>query len=485
MHIREKGAGRRMSYELRKIQITDVQFGDVNRIDKGVLTIDAQSIIDLLMEDKRIKSVEIDIAKPAESVRILPVKDVIEPRAKAEGNVFPGIQSDVAEAGKGVTYALKGCAVVTTGPIVGFQEGLIDMSGPGAQYSIFSKLNNIVIQIFKEENVEPHEHEQIVREAGIKAARYIGQIGLNYEDYVSEEIHWKPIGEKYREYPELPKVVYVYNCMAQGLLHDTYYYGRDAKMMIPTLITPPEVADGAIVSGNCVSPGSKTTTYHHQNNAVLEQCLARHGKEINFMGIVLNPLMVTLKEKTVKSSSRNKSRSRKKKSRQNHLRDESKNRVSISQRPPDLKEVDDAPAMDFLKDVISRMGLDLEVKAYANEECVYFEISGPDSGSIIGKRGQTLDSIQYLTSLVANKDRDKYLRVIVDAENYRSKREKTLEQLANRLADKVQRTGKNVRLEPMNPYERKVIHSALQKNAAVTTRSEGEEPYRRVIIERK
>jgi glycine reductase len=297
MHIREKGAGRRMSYELRKIQITDVQFGDVNRIDKGVLTIDAQSIIDLLMEDKRIKSVEIDIAKPAESVRILPVKDVIEPRAKAEGNVFPGIQSDVAEAGKGVTYALKGCAVVTTGPIVGFQEGLIDMSGPGAQYSIFSKLNNIVIQIFKEENVEPHEHEQIVREAGIKAARYIGQIGLNYEDYVSEEIHWKPIGEKYREYPELPKVVYVYNCMAQGLLHDTYYYGRDAKMMIPTLITPPEVADGAIVSGNCVSPGSKTTTYHHQNNAVLEQCLARHGKEINFMGIVLNPLMVTLKEK--------------------------------------------------------------------------------------------------------------------------------------------------------------------------------------------
>ncbi|HQE26056.1 MAG TPA: RNA-binding cell elongation regulator Jag/EloR [Candidatus Atribacteria bacterium] len=191
------------------------------------------------------------------------------------------------------------------------------------------------------------------------------------------------------------------------------------------------------------------------------------------------------KEKTVKSGSRNKSRSRKKKSRQQHLRDESKNRVSISQRPPDLKEVDDAPAMDFLKDVISRMGLDLEVKAYANEECVYFEISGPDSGSIIGKRGQTLDSIQYLTSLVANKDRDKYLRVIVDAENYRSKREKTLEQLANRLADKVQRTGKNVRLEPMNPYERKVIHSALQKNAAVTTRSEGEEPYRRVIIERK
>lgn len=205
-----------MNYELRKIQIDDVRFGDENRIDKGVLTINAQNIVDLIMEDKRIKSVEIDIARPGESVRILPVKDVIEPRAKVGGNVFPGVHSDVTEAGQGVTYALKGCAVVTTGPIVGFQEGLIDMSGPGAQYSIFSKLNNIVIQIFKEESIEPHEHEQVVREAGIKAARYIGQLGLEYEDYVTEEIRWKPIGEKYGEYPELPKVVYVYNCMAMA-----------------------------------------------------------------------------------------------------------------------------------------------------------------------------------------------------------------------------------------------------------------------------
>ena len=90
-----------------------------------------------------------------------------------------------------------------------------------------------------------------------------------------------------------------------------------------------------------------------------------------------------------------------------------------------------------------------------------------------------------ISQLVANKDKDKYLRVIVDAENYRSKREKTLEQLAYRLADKVQKSGRSVKLEPMNPYERKVIHAALQKNSRVTTRSEGEEPYRRVIIERK
>lgn len=286
-----------MTYELRKVQIKDVRLGTENGISQGVLTINEKGVIDLIKEDARVKDVEIQIARPGESARILPVKDVIEPRIKLNGDIFPGVCSEIDEAGTGVTYALKGCAVVTTGPIVGFQEGLIDMSGPGAEYSIFSALNNIVIQIFKADSVEPHEHEQTVRKAGIKAAKYIAQAALNCVEFTAEKLEWKNIGEKYQEYPDLPKVVYVYNCMAQGLLHDTYYYGRDAKMMTPMLLNPFEVMDGAVISGNCVSPGSKTTTYHHQNNAVIAQCLARHGKEINFMGIILNPLMVTLKEK--------------------------------------------------------------------------------------------------------------------------------------------------------------------------------------------
>ncbi len=178
-----------------------------------------------------------------------------------------------------------------------------------------------------------------------------------------------------------------------------------------------------------------------------------------------------------------KQRPRKQRNKPQSIRE--KESFTIRERPADLQEVDDAPALDFLKDVTRRMGLDLQVKAFTNESCLYFEISGKDSGTIIGKRGQTLDSIQYLTSLVVNKDKEKYQRVVVDAENYREKREKTLEQLANRLADKVQKSGKSVRLEPMNPYERKVIHATLQRNGAVTTRSEGEEPYRRVVIERK
>ncbi|MFV0518111.1 MAG: RNA-binding cell elongation regulator Jag/EloR [Aminipila sp.] len=156
-----------------------------------------------------------------------------------------------------------------------------------------------------------------------------------------------------------------------------------------------------------------------------------------------------------------------------------------SERPEDLVSIDKSPALDFLRDVTEKMGIEVTVTACENENSIYLDISGKDSGTVIGKRGQTLDAIQYLTRLVVNKDDEKYKRVVVDAENYRSKREKTLEQLASRLADKVVRTKKSVRLEPMNPYERKIIHATLQGNPKITTRSEGEEPYRRVIIEMK
>lgn len=150
-----------------------------------------------------------------------------------------------------------------------------------------------------------------------------------------------------------------------------------------------------------------------------------------------------------------------------------------------LQEVEDHEALRFMKEVTEKMGLDITVRAMVGEDMVYLEMDGKDSGTVIGKRGQTLDSIQYLTSLVVNKDSEKYIKVVVDAENYRAKRQKTLEQLANRLASKVMKTKKYVRLEPMNPYERKVIHATLQQHRNITTRSEGEEPYRRVVIEYK
>jgi len=163
-----------------------------------------------------------------------------------------------------------------------------------------------------------------------------------------------------------------------------------------------------------------------------------------------------------------------------------KEKLSISKRPTNLVPVSAGNAADiFFREIIEKMLLDINIKSFENEECVYLEVEGKDSRTVIGKRGQTLDAIQYLTNLVMNKNRDSYIRVIVDVEGYRSRRERTLESLALKLSGKVEKTGRSVRLEPMNPYERKVIHSTLQSNPRINTRSEGEEPYRRVIIEKK
>ena len=151
----------------------------------------------------------------------------------------------------------------------------------------------------------------------------------------------------------------------------------------------------------------------------------------------------------------------------------------------DLSVCENHIALEFLAEVTEQMGLSLDITAKEGGEALYIDIQGKDSGTIIGKRGQTLDAIQYLTSLVVNKDQENYTRVVVDAENYRAKREKTLEMLAIRLANKVAKTKKSVKLEPMNPYERKVIHATLQNHPHVTTKSEGQDPYRRVIIELK
>ena len=149
---------------------------------------------------------------------------------------------------------------------------------------------------------------------------------------------------------------------------------------------------------------------------------------------------------------------------------------------PEEKEEAKEKAVKFLKDVFASIEMEVEVHAEFEDEVLTVEMSGEDMGVLIGKRGQTLDSLQYLTSLVVNKGKSGYVRVKVDTENYRSRRKETLENLAKNIAYKVKRTRRPVFLEPMNPYERRIIHSALQNDPYVTTHSEGEEPYRKVVV---
>ena len=142
-------------------------------------------------------------------------------------------------------------------------------------------------------------------------------------------------------------------------------------------------------------------------------------------------------------------------------------------------------AEDFLTQLFSKMGITATVVVEEDDKTVKINIVGDSSGILIGRRGETLDSIQYLTSLVVNKNKENYKKIYIDTENYRQKREDALVSLANRIAAKVSKTGRRVVLEPMNPYEIRILHSTLHDHPTVMTVSEGEEPYRRVIIKKK
>lgn len=288
-----------MKLELGKIFIKDIQLAAQTKIENGTLFIDENAIKSLVLEDDRIKDVKVDLARPGESVRITPVKDVIEPRVKVEGGggIFPGMVNKVQTVGSGRTHVLSGCAVVTCGKIVGFQEGIIDMQGPGAEFAPFSKLCNVCLVIEPVDGLTQYDYEAAARFAGLKTANYLGEFGKNVKPDEIDAFETKPLLEQANEFPNLPKVGYVYMLQTQGLLHDTYVYGVDGKKIVPTVLYPTEVMDGCITSGNCVSACDKNTTYHHQNNPVIHDLYERHGKDINFMGVIITNENVYLADK--------------------------------------------------------------------------------------------------------------------------------------------------------------------------------------------
>lgn len=288
-----------MRLELGNIFIKDVQFGQETKVENGILYVNKAELLKEVGGDERLKSIDCDIVHPGEEVRIIPVKDVIEPRVKVEGKggIFPGFISNVEQVGNGRTHVLKGAAVVTTGKIVGFQEGIIDMCGEGAKYTPFSKTHNLVMICEPNDGVLQHGHEEAVRMVGFKTAAYLGKAGKNVEPDEVKTYETLPLLEQVKQYPDLPKVVYVYMLQTQGLLHDTYVYGVDAKKIIPTFIYPTEVFDGAIVSGNCVSACDKNPSYVHINQPIITDLYERHGKDYNFLGCVITNENVYLADK--------------------------------------------------------------------------------------------------------------------------------------------------------------------------------------------
>lgn len=293
-----------MDLELHKVEIRQLEWGPRTGVRDHVLIVDKEELVRMLLEDEALKNVRVELVHPGESVRVLPCKDAVEPRCKLEGpgEVFPGWIGDVETVGQGKTLVLSGAAVLTTGRLVAPQEGIVDMSGPGAAYTPFSKTCNVVLAFEPVEGVELHTLEAVYRRAGLKAAWYLASCCKEARADAVESYAFPPLAEAVSAYPGLPKVAYLYMLQSQGLLHDTWVYGVDAKKILPTLISPTETMDGAIISGNCVSACDKNSTYMHMNNPVIKSLYAHHGKDINFAGVIVTNENVTLADKKRSSS---------------------------------------------------------------------------------------------------------------------------------------------------------------------------------------
>ena len=271
-----------MRLELGKINISDVQFGAATEVRDGVLYVNREEVQALILEDERIVKADIELARPGEEVRIIPVKDVIEPRVKVSGSgqVFPGMVSKVDTVGEGRTHVLSGAAVVTTGRIVGFQEGIIDMSGPGAEYTPFSKLNLVVLVCEPVEGLPQHEHEAAIRKAGLRVAAYLGEAARNEPDSVQRDAASPEAGS-------LPRASCHKRLMLQSQGSSTIPRVRRRRWRtLPTPSAPLEAWTGHRVGQLRV--GVRQEHHLPSPEFIIHELFKRHGKDINFMAVITN-----------------------------------------------------------------------------------------------------------------------------------------------------------------------------------------------------
>jgi len=293
-----------MRLEIGNFYVQDIVFGERTYYEYGLLTINKEEALRIVYQDEHITYADIQIAKPNESIRITPVKEAIEPRCKVtDGVLFPGVMNKLVPIGSGRTHALKGCSVLAVGnKYGGFQDGLIDMSGPGSYQTMFSYLNNICLIAETDEAFERHEQQKknkVIRWAAMRLAEYIGNCVKEMEPEGLEVYDLPSVNKRSESTLQLPGVVYVLQLQSQMLDGDynAMLYGKDASRILPTFIHPNEVLDGAIISGSFMPSSSKISTYQHVNNATITRLMREHGKTINFLGVIVSNLNVALEEK--------------------------------------------------------------------------------------------------------------------------------------------------------------------------------------------
>ena len=270
--------------------VSRLDFGKQTELANGRLAIDRSELIRQMDAEATIGRVEVALARPGDETRIIHVLDVVEPRCKVEGRgrIFPGLLGGPETAGDGWTHRLEGMAVVATarfpipvGGLLQTREAIVDMGGEAAPYSPFSSTANLVLTFHPAPGVSNAEFDSALRLATLRASEYLARATA----------HLPPDREEIFELtdadPALPRIVYLYQAQSQGVFADTYLYGKPIDNLVPTLLHPNELMDGALVSGNYVYACFKNPTYLHCNNPVIQALYAEHGKSLTFAGMVL------------------------------------------------------------------------------------------------------------------------------------------------------------------------------------------------------
>ncbi|WP_291582317.1 glycine/sarcosine/betaine reductase component B subunit [Clostridium sp. UBA6640] len=293
-----------MKLEIGNFHVRDIVFGDKTEFKDGLLIINKEEALNFVKQDERIIEAELYIVKPGDKVRLVPVKEAIEPRVKLNGNpLFPGYTGELVKAGEGRTHALKDCSLLVVGKHWGgFQDGLIDMSGEGAKYTYYSQLKNIVLVADTNEEFEKREQQKknrALREAGHKLAEFIAQCVKNQESEEVEVYELETVTKRSEDINKLPSMVFVMQPQSQmeELGYNGLLYGWDMNRMVPTFMHPNEILDGAVVSGSFMPCSSKWATYEFQNNPTIKRLYKEHGKTLNFLGVIMSNLNVALEQK--------------------------------------------------------------------------------------------------------------------------------------------------------------------------------------------
>ncbi len=293
-----------MQLTIHNFPVQKICFGEKNTYQDGCLTLDKEALLAVVKSDPHITWADLRLANPGDALRLCPVKEAIEPRVRPDGRaIFPGVTGELKGCGQGDIHALKGCSVLVVGKKWGgFQDGLLDMSGPGAKYSYFSQLHNIVLVADTDEEFEQREQQKkntALRWAGMRLAEAIGMIVKDLPAPEKEVFDLPALLERPDIGADLPKVVLVMQFQSQMETpgYNDLLYGWDMNHMLPTLLHPNEVLDGAVISGSFMPCSSKWSTYDMQNAPIIKELFMRHGRELNFLGVIASNLNVSLEQK--------------------------------------------------------------------------------------------------------------------------------------------------------------------------------------------